>query len=88
MLFPSESGRSGRDRRWKAFCPNLCIEPAPGDHFSILRGPHVQVLAERLGRFLHECDGDKGMASRVGFSPPSSASLHESDGSDERTTRP
>jgi thioesterase domain-containing protein len=47
----------GQDRRWKTLCPKLCIEPVPGDHFSMLREPHVQVLAERLGRFLQESDG-------------------------------
>ena len=34
-----------------------CVEPVPGDHFSMLREPHVQVLADGLGRFLQACDG-------------------------------
>ncbi len=52
VLFAAESGRSSRDGRWTKLCPKLCIEPMPGDHFSMLREPNVQVLAERLGRFL------------------------------------
>ena len=53
VLFPAQSSghhvlmAGGLDRRWKDLCPELCIEPAPGDHFSMLREPHVQVLAER-----------------------------------------
>jgi thioester reductase-like protein len=58
VLFPV----GGQDRRWQAICPNLCIEPMPGDHFSILRAPHVQLLAERLDRFLQESDGEERTA--------------------------
>jgi len=61
LLFPAESGRSGRDRRWKALCPELCVEPVPGDHSSMLREPYVRVLAERLGRYMQMCDGDDGV---------------------------
>jgi len=62
VLFPAENSRSGRDRGWAELCPQLCIEPAAGDHFSMLREPHVQTLAERLGRYLQESDGDQRMA--------------------------
>jgi thioesterase domain-containing protein len=58
VLFSAEGGRSALDRRWKTLFPKLRIEPVPGDHFSILREPRVRVLAERLGRFLQESDGD------------------------------
>ena len=60
VLLPAAKGRSGRDLRWPTVCPKLCIEPVPGDHFSMLREPHVEVLVERLGRYLHEFDGDSG----------------------------
>jgi thioesterase domain-containing protein len=52
VLFTSVNSRSGRDRRWKEICPKLCIEPASGDHFGMLREPDVQVLAKRLDRYL------------------------------------
>ncbi len=57
---PHGRGRSGGHRRWKTVCPNLCIEPAEGDHFSMLREPHVELLAERLDRLLDESDGGDG----------------------------
>jgi thioesterase domain-containing protein len=58
VLFSAQGGRSGRDRRWKTLCAKLDIEPVPGDHYSMLREPHVQALAERLDRRLQACDGD------------------------------
>jgi thioesterase domain-containing protein len=53
-------GVDRRDPEYRALCPKLCIEPVPGDHFSMLREPHVRVLAERLDRFLQASDGDEG----------------------------
>ncbi len=82
VLFPAQSGRAGPDQRWKTLCPKLCIEPVPGDHFSILREPHVQVLAERIDRYLQACDE----TSRAGFSPPSPSDPQACD--DRRTTEP
>ena len=56
MLFTAQGGRTARNRRWKTVCPRLCVESAAGDHFSMLSEPHAKALAERLGRFLQECD--------------------------------
>ncbi len=56
VLFTAQGGRSAQNRRWKTICPRLCVESAAGDHFSMLREPHVKALTERLGRFLQECD--------------------------------
>jgi thioesterase domain-containing protein len=83
VLFSAKGGRSGQDHRWKTLCPKLCVEPVPGDHFSMLREPHARVLAERLDDFLQESDG-----SRVGFSPPPPGEKQVSDGGHERTTPP
>jgi thioesterase domain-containing protein len=87
-LFAAEDGRSGLDRRWKTVCPSLCIEPVPGDHFSMLHEPHVQVLARRLGRFLQESDTAGRMAHRAGLGSPSTANPQEFLGGDERKARP
>ncbi len=61
VLFPAEVGRGRLERRWKSLCPRLRVEqPVPGNHYSMLRKPHVDVLAERLGRYLAEAvDGGK-----------------------------
>jgi thioesterase domain-containing protein len=53
----------GREKRWKALFPKLRIEPSPGDHFSMLREPHVRVLAEHLDRILQACDADVELTS-------------------------
>jgi len=50
-------GRSDQDHRWTRLCPKLRVEVAPGDHFSMLREPNVQVLAGLLGRHLSDGEG-------------------------------
>jgi thioesterase domain-containing protein len=62
-LFTAESGRSRRDSRWKSLLPKLSVEEVPGDHFTMLRDPHVKSLAERLGHFLSGCEGTKERAT-------------------------
>ena len=60
VLFTAEVGRSRLERRWKSLCPRLRLEAVPGNHYSMLRKPHVDVLAERLGRYLAEAvNGEK-----------------------------
>jgi thioesterase domain-containing protein len=60
VLFLAEAGRSRPERRWKSFCPRLRVESVPGDHYSMLRKPNVNLLAERLERYLAETtDGKK-----------------------------
>jgi thioesterase domain-containing protein len=61
VLFQAGNRRGGLDRRWKSLCPRLCVEPVPGNHYSMLRKPDVDVLAERLGRYLTE-DGEAGQS--------------------------
>jgi thioesterase domain-containing protein len=48
VLYSAEGGRAGDDARWNMLCPQLRVESVPGDHYSMLREPHVQSLAERL----------------------------------------
>ena len=43
---------SGLDPRWRELCPRLRVEHVPGNHYTMLRPPHVDVLAERLDRYL------------------------------------
>jgi thioesterase domain-containing protein/acyl carrier protein len=52
VLFRAGNAWGVQDRRWRSLCPELRMETVPGDHYSILRRPDVDVLAERLGRCL------------------------------------
>jgi thioesterase domain-containing protein len=52
VLFQARESGGGRDRRWKALCPQVRIERVPGNHYSMLRKPHVDQLAARLGQLL------------------------------------
>ncbi|MGD2114902.1 MAG: hypothetical protein PVG07_07615, partial [Acidobacteriota bacterium] len=36
---------------------SLTVEPVPGDHYSVMAPPHVEVLAERLRRHVHSAAG-------------------------------
>ncbi|MGH3663833.1 MAG: non-ribosomal peptide synthetase [Micromonosporaceae bacterium] len=42
---------------WQALAPNLVHHEVPGDHYSMLRPPHLAVLAEHLRRALDETPG-------------------------------
>jgi amino acid adenylation domain-containing protein len=57
VLFCTGS-RESADDRWRAVCPQLTIEQAPGDHYAMLRKPAVDTLAERLGHYLQKGPGD------------------------------
>ena len=59
-MYPMVAAAAAGTAAGKQLCPNLCIEPAEGDHFSMLRAPHVELLAERLDRLLDESDGGDG----------------------------
>jgi amino acid adenylation domain-containing protein/thioester reductase-like protein len=50
VLFQAEAARVQLDERWAAFCPRLTVERVPGNHYSLLRKPHVEVLARHLRR--------------------------------------
>jgi amino acid adenylation domain-containing protein len=59
-LFRAEVGRGRLERSWKSLCPRLRVESVPGNHYSMLRKPNVDVLAERLNRYLAGAvDGEK-----------------------------
>ena len=57
VLFSADVGRRRLERRWKSLCPRLRVESVPGNHYSMLRKPNVDVLVERLGRYLAETTG-------------------------------
>ncbi len=38
--------------RWSTVCPDLHVETIPGNHYSMLSEPHVDVLAKRIMSFL------------------------------------
>lgn len=48
MLFRAESARGELDPRWPEICPRMRVAVVPGDHYSMLQPPHVDVLAARL----------------------------------------
>ena len=77
VLFPAGGSRRSRKiAAGKRSVRNCASSRLPGNHYSMLREPHVQVLAERLDRYLQACD-----AHGVGSSPPSPAR-------DERMVQP
>jgi amino acid adenylation domain-containing protein len=51
-LLRAARSRGGREDRWKSICPQISVEQVPGDHYSMLRKPNVDTLAERLARHL------------------------------------
>jgi amino acid adenylation domain-containing protein len=51
VLFRAEDNRE-TDSRWDSFCTQVRVETVPGNHYSMLRKPHVQALADRLDRYL------------------------------------
>lgn len=52
VLFSADSDDHDLDPSWSAICPNLQAESVPGNHYSMLRKPNVETLAERLDRYL------------------------------------
>jgi thioesterase domain-containing protein len=54
VLFTAGRGGGNPAGAWSAICPRLRVEPISGDHYTMLRKPDVDVLAERLGRYLQE----------------------------------
>jgi thioesterase domain-containing protein len=38
--------------RWKSVCPRIRVANVPGDHYSILREPDVELLAQHLDRLI------------------------------------
>jgi thioesterase domain-containing protein len=65
VLFAAERRRNGLDPQWKPLCPRLRVEPVPGNHYSLLREPAVDVLAGRMEHYLARTAGlDESMRSR------------------------
>jgi thioesterase domain-containing protein len=58
VLLRATQPRRRLDRRWKTVCPQLQVERAPGNHFTMLRTPYMETLAERLNRILDEAGVD------------------------------
>jgi thioesterase domain-containing protein len=54
VLLAAENGQSPRNEEWKSLCPRLRVERISGNHYTMLSKPHVDVLAERLDRYLQE----------------------------------
>jgi thioesterase domain-containing protein/acyl carrier protein len=51
VLLRATQPRRRLDKRWKMVCPQLQVERVPGNHFNMLRPPHVNTLAERLSHY-------------------------------------
>ena len=73
VLFPAREGGGARDRRWKSLCPQLRVEPVPGNHYTMLRKPHVQQLAARL-------DACLAQATEATAEPAAAAGVHGQGG--------
>jgi thioesterase domain-containing protein len=54
VLLAAENGRSQPSGQWKRLCPRLRVERISGNHYTMLSKPNVDLLAERLGRYLQE----------------------------------
>lgn len=49
VLFRAEESRGSFDQRWRPLCPGLTAQIVPGNHYTMLRKPHVDVLAAQVG---------------------------------------
>ena len=63
VLLKAEDGED-LDPRWRSLCSKLCVETVPGNHYSMLRKPHTDVLAERLVRYLQQDAGRQAEARK------------------------
>lgn len=52
VLFQAETSRGRLDSRWKSLCPDIRVEQATGDHYSMLQKPQVDVLAKQIKQHL------------------------------------
>jgi thioesterase domain-containing protein len=57
VLLRAAESRGGFDPRWRPLCPALVCQTVPGNHYTMLRKPHVDVLAQRIGGCLSNPDG-------------------------------
>lgn len=54
VLFHAESGSATDHPHWSTLFPQLKMECVPGNHYTMLRKPHVDLLADRLDHYLAE----------------------------------
>jgi thioesterase domain-containing protein len=47
-LFRTAQARQALDPRWAEICPRLRVAQVPGNHYTMLEEPHVDVLAAQL----------------------------------------
>jgi len=47
------------EKPWFEFIPNLIFEEVPGDHVTMWHQPHVQVLAQKMQKYLNNVQKDK-----------------------------
>ena len=64
LLLRPGAGREGLERRWHELFSRLDVEPVAGNHYTMLRKPEVDVLTDRLGRYLHEIAANGEMTKR------------------------
>lgn len=63
-LLRPDAGRTGLEPRWHELFSRIQVEPVAGNHYTMLRKPEVDVLAERLGRYLRETAVEGKMVKR------------------------
>jgi thioesterase domain-containing protein len=56
VLFRVGNSHGKEKKRWKALHSQLTIESVPGDHYTMLRAPAVEVLADRLSHHLRSTE--------------------------------
>jgi amino acid adenylation domain-containing protein len=56
VLFRTETDED-LDQRWQSVCPGLRVEMVTGNHYSMLRKPYAEALADRLDRCLRDAIG-------------------------------
>jgi thioesterase domain-containing protein len=54
VLLRAKQNRRKKNKNWKSIGPRLSMERVPGDHYTILREPHVDELARRLKQHLDD----------------------------------
>jgi thioesterase domain-containing protein len=57
VLFSPAEAPAGAAEAWRDALPLLRIEPVGGNHLTLVREPHVALLAERLKSHLREASG-------------------------------
>ncbi len=53
VLFLASDAKLSHVAGWRELCPQIQVEWMPGDHYSMLSKPHVDVLANSLRQYMH-----------------------------------